>query len=84
MITHEPAVGCWIYTDGCSYSRELLPSDWDQAPFRIQGQQNVACRVLITGRTYQRKFGSYCVRVKLEIVGDGEPDRDVYGWMICF
>jgi hypothetical protein len=42
--------------------------------------KEVAVNVEVTGRTMQRREGSYWVRVKITFVGDGEPDVVVRGW----
>ncbi len=46
--------------------------------------QSLACEVTLTGRTLQRKMGSYYVKVNVNFVGDGEPDVNVPGWMFIF
>lgn len=43
---------------------------------------SLACEVVVTGRTLQRRMGSYYVRVRITFVGDGEPDTVTSGWML--
>ena len=43
--------------------------------------KELAVNIEITGRTRQRRCGSYYVRVKITFVGDGEPDTITHGWV---
>src|SRR4051812_15140603 len=43
--------------------------------------QSLACEVTLTGRTLQRKMGSYYAKVQVLFKGDGEPDVATSGWM---
>lgn len=46
--------------------------------------KDLACEVTLTGRTLQRRLGSYYAKVQVIFVGDGEPDVVVPGWMFVF
>ncbi len=84
-------VGTYIVLDGRDIGECLLScADWDAADFRWPNpipawreSRAIACNVYVTGRTVQ--YGGYMdkVRVKVEWVGDGEPNEYVSGWM-CF
>ena len=46
--------------------------------------KKVAVNVKVTGKTLQKKHGDYCVKVKIEFVGDCEPSTFAPGWMKVF
>jgi hypothetical protein len=65
-------------------------SGWDGCDFRYPNpirewatKHAIACNVHITGRTFQDRMGDgrRWVRVKIEWVGDGEPNTYAGGWL---
>ena len=85
-IAPTPTVGQFIYPDGWYMGQTLQASTWEKAPFRIpcrnQGPiTSLAVRVIVTGRTRQWQHGSAWWRCRLIMVGDGEPDTTMGGWM---
>ena len=42
--------------------------------------KELAVNVEVTGRTPQKREGSYHIRIKITFVGDGEKDTVVRGW----
>lgn len=86
-------IGDTIKVDGDSISQQLQRCDWDQADFRLprpclqniwKDHQGLACRVEVTGRVLNWKvFGNHPgVRVKIILIGDGEPDQTLCGWLL--
>lgn len=90
-LTAEVKVGATIDIEGRQWSEELVACEVPEfAPYRFPSQtlRNVtgcvglACRVEITGRTFQFRAGKVLwVRCKVVFVGDGEPDTEVAGWL---
>jgi hypothetical protein len=87
-------VGSYVQLDNDRHGEKLLPGDdnvcegWGGCDFRypnpIQAWREsraIACNVHVTGRTYQYRSGSRCVRVKVEWVGDCEPSTYTSGWL---
>jgi hypothetical protein len=81
-----PAVGHYLVPDGWSIGQQLQASDWERAPFRLplvsRGPiSSIAVRIEITGRV--RQFRGTCAwwRCRIVVVGDGEPDTTMGGWM---
>lgn len=83
-IDCTPRVGLMIRPENWAMSSILLPGD-DFSPFRIRTSNDIipslACRVEVTGRTFQKDKGCRVVRVKITFVGDGEPDQFCRGFM---
>jgi hypothetical protein len=83
----EVKAGSHIEPDGWYVGQALVPSHWERADFylstgRAHGVTQVAVNIQITGRTLRRRMGSLYVRVKITLVGDGEPDREHGGWLL--
>lgn len=87
-IDVEPQVGHFVYPDGWNgISGVLKPGLEGFCPFYITTNSNgpikeLACRIEITGRTWQRRGGISVVRCKITFVGDCEPDV-ICGGYIC-
>ena len=86
-----PAVGSYVILDAKLIGERRLPGDepvdsgyagcmfrW---PVNAKPIDTVAVNVEVTGRTLQRKWGGYYVRVRITWVGDCEPDTHGSGWM---
>jgi hypothetical protein len=76
-----------IIENAAGRTEKLLPSDWDKANFRFPNPiwdwretHAIACNIQITGRTFQYRQGDYYVKVRIEWVGDGEPNSYSEGW----
>jgi len=86
----EVKVGACIRPENWAFGSRLIPSDWNNAEFRLPRPnafpgdpiQSLAVNVVITGRSFQRREGDYWCRVRIEFVGDGEPSVFVGGWML--
>lgn len=87
-----PSVGTYIIPDGKTVGKVLTPGDvpvdsgYPGSQFRWPVEnggpiKSVAVNIEITGHTLQRKHGGYCVRVKMEWVGDCEPSTFSSGWL---
>lgn len=85
-----PCVDRLIYPDGRKHGVRLNKSDWDRADYRLpcdalqavyRNHPGIACKVFVTGRKVVRKFGLLCVRVRIILIGDGEPDTEFGGYM---
>lgn len=95
QITIKPTVGNTIYIEDWAknsngYTTIESLDSWDKAEFRITTGNTIiptlAANVEITGRTYQMRgcvtgFDESAIRVKVTIVGDGEPDTVLRGYM---
>ena len=82
-LINAPAAGSLILTDRTAIGRLLADCETPEfAPFRLHsetlerlnGCYGPACRVEVTGRTFQKIHGYDVVTVRLVFVGDGEPD----------
>ena len=78
VIDNWGAVGQTIRADEIGFATYRIPTSG------VGPIKDLACEVHLTGRTLQRRMGSYYVRVQVIFVGDGEPDVDVSGWMFVF
>jgi hypothetical protein len=83
-------VGTVIKLDARRISEALLPCEWEAADFRFpcwalrnNGITGVACKVVITGRTFQHFEGRIWVRCEVEFVNDGEPSTFAKGWVLA-
>lgn len=76
-------VGSVILMDAGRYFRLDACELPEFADFRANGLQlPVALNVHVTGRTLQRKAGDLAVRVRIQAVGDCEPDQNFGAWML--
>ena len=79
-------VGTYVEPDGWRIGNQLLPGlpgfcDY-YLPTNSGGPiKELAVDIAITGRTRQRRCGSYYVRCRITFVGDCEPNTVVYGWV---
>jgi hypothetical protein len=86
-----PHVGSYVCPDGWGNrsfaGQALIPSQWDQAQFRLlTGRpviESLAVNVEITGKTVDCSGAGSAIyaRCKITFVGDGEPDRVARGWI---
>jgi hypothetical protein len=89
LSPNDDLTGYYVCPDGWgppSGGDKLLPSDWEQARYRLPvhapgGIKSIAVNVTVTG-TPQRKWGGIWQRVKIEFVGDGEPSEVSRGWVL--
>jgi hypothetical protein len=79
----KPCVGSVIVT-GNNY-RKLMVEDWSNAtwefrlPSGIGGPiKSFGVRIEVTGRTVQNYRGDRCVKVKVTVPGDCEPDGEPF------
>lgn len=82
----EIKVGSCVWPENWSCAERLIKGD-SFSEFRIPLNnggpiRSLAIRVEVTGRTAQRRFSSYYVRVKITFPGDCEPDTVTYGWLL--
>ncbi len=84
----KATVGSLVWVDGWysnTIATKLIESDWEAAEFRMPSNRfdGVAypVNIRITGRTAQRRSGSWMVRIEIEFVKDGEPNTFGGGWM---
>ncbi len=79
----------YIKPDGWAYGSRIRKDEIEFATWRIPTNsggpiESLAIEVEVTGRTLQRRQGSYYVRVKVIFKGDCEPDTTSPGWMMIF
>lgn len=76
-------VGSVILMDGGRYLHLDACELADFADFRAGGTLiPFALNVHVTGRTYQRRGGDLVVKVRIQAVGDGEPDNNFGAWLL--
>lgn len=79
-----PTVGAFVAADGWLAAVPLEPSTWAGAPFRVttpRARASLAVRVTATGRTLRDTPRGLAVRCAITVVGDGEPDETLPGWL---
>jgi hypothetical protein len=94
-VNVEPKVGSLVHLDANRFPNRLLPGDdyvdegFPGCEFRypnpVRGWEEkhaIACNVVVTGRTTQRRGGENWVRVRIEWVGDCEASTFTTGWMM--
>ncbi len=85
--TIEVKVGSRVFSDTNKLTRALIPGD-SFTPLRLECNgggpiKSVACRVDITGGVIFRKNGCDVIRVRMIMVGDGEPDTYWSAYMLA-
>ena len=84
VLMVKPCAGSVIVT-GNNY-RTLMVEDWSNATWEFRLPPGICgpiksfgVRVEVTGRTVQMFRGDKCVKVKVTVPGDGEPDGEPFG-----
>ena len=86
----KATVGSLIWVDGWysnTIATKLEAPDWyeEMAQFLMPSNRydGIAypVNIRITGRTAQRRSGTWMVRIEIEFVKDGEPNTFGGGWM---
>lgn len=90
-VERMPTVGSLLRVDGWKYPYARLIACEQQEPipgfpgadFRLPTSVGVdlACNIIVTGRTIQRYGDESWIRVKIVIVGDCEPNTEMGGWI---
>lgn len=83
----EAKVGNYIVPAGWRIGQCLASSAWDKADFYLPTGmmvvKEIATNIYITGRKFIWKNGERWVKVKIEFVGDDEPNTHMFGEMLC-
>jgi len=77
-------VGARVRPDAWGFAAILEPADVQGAEFTMPGYRTGVrnqVEILVTGRTVQRDRGEAAVRVSIVVLGDGEPDQELTGWL---